>query len=294
MVEAALLEHRGALKVAGADARPFLQGLISNDITKVTPARAIHAGLLTAQGRYLHDFIVVELGEALLLETERARLTDLRKRLSLYKLRAKVTIEPADDLAVVAFWPEAALVPLGLPAEPGAAKPHAGGVALVDPRLAALGARALVPAARLDEALAGFVRGALGGYDRHRLALGVPDGSRDLIVEKSLLLENGFDELNGVDWHKGCYVGQELTARTKYRGLVKKRLLPVAIDGAPPAPGTPIALGARDAGEMRSAADGLGLALLRLEMVDAAALEGEALTAGDARLTVQRPQWLKM
>src|SRR5258708_7826571 len=184
MVEAALLEHRGALKVAGADARPFLQGLISNDITKVSASRAVHAGLLTAQGRYLHDFIVVELGEALLLETERTRLADLRKRLSLYKLRAKVTIEPADDLAVVAFWPEAAVGQLGLPAEPGAAKPLAGGVALVDPRLAAMGARALVPTARADEALAGFARGALGGYDRHRLTLGVPDGSRDLIAEK--------------------------------------------------------------------------------------------------------------
>src|SRR5258708_6572513 len=106
MVEAALLEHRGALKVTGADARPFLQGLISNDVTKVTPTHAVHAGLLTAQGRYLHDFIVVELGAALLLETERARLADLRKRLALYRLRAKVTIEPADDLAVLAFWPE--------------------------------------------------------------------------------------------------------------------------------------------------------------------------------------------
>ncbi len=237
--------------------------------------------------------IVEHGGNALLLETERPRLADLRKRLSLYRLRAKVTIEPADGLAVVVFWPATAPAALGLPTEPGAAQPYAGGVAWVDPRLAALGARALVPTARLDAALAGFERGALADYDHHRLALGVPDGSRDLVAEKSLLLENGFDELNGVDWQKGCYIGQELTARTKYRGLVKKRLLPVTIDGAPPAPGTPITLGARDAGEMRSAAGGLGLALLRLEMVDAAAAEGEALTAGDARLTVQRPDWLK-
>jgi folate-binding protein YgfZ len=292
-VKAAILEHRGALSVAGPDARPFLQGLISNDVTKVTPARAVHAGLLTAQGRYLHDFIVAAHGDGLLLETERARLGDLRKRLTIYKLRSKVTIEPADDLAVAVLWPAAAAAHVGLPAEPGAAAPRDGGVVLVDPRLAALGVRALVPAARLDAALAGIARGDGADYDRHRLALGVPDGSRDLVSEKSLLLENGFDELNGVDWQKGCYVGQELTARTKYRGLVKKRLLPVAIDGPAPAPGTPITLGAREAGEMRSAADGIGLALLRLEMVDAAALEGEALAAGDARLTVRRPDWLK-
>ncbi len=292
-LKAAPLPHRGVLRIAGADARPFLQGLISNDVTKVTPARAVHAGLLTAQGRYLHDFFVIELDDVLLLDTERARRDDLRKRLSLYRLRSKVTIEPADDLAVAAYWPTAALDALGLPAEPGATIARTGGVALVDPRLLALGARAVVPADALDRALEGFARAPLDDYDRHRLTLGIPDGSRDLVAEKSLLLENGFDELNGVDWQKGCYVGQELTARTKYRGLVKKRLLPVAIDGPLPAPGTIVTLGEREAGEMRSATEGVGLALLRLEMVDAAALEGEPLHAGDARLTVHRPDWAK-
>src|SRR4029077_13440752 len=106
-------------------------------------------------------------------------------------------------------------------------------------------------------------------YDRHRLALGIPDGSRDLVVEKSILLEAGFDELNGVDWQKGCYIGQELTARTKYRGLIKKRLFPVRIEGPTPAPGTMIMLDGKEAGEMRSADDGIGLALLRLEAVAA-------------------------
>jgi len=292
-MKAAVLEPRSVLRVAGTDARPFLQGLISNDITKVSPTRAIHASLLTAQGRYLHDFFVVARDDVLLLDVERARRDDLRKRLSLYRLRSKVTVEPVDDLAVAAFWPETALARLGLPSEAGVAADRAGSVVLVDPRLAALGARALVPPTRLDEALDGFERALLADYDRHRLALGVPDGSRDLIAEKSLLLENGFDELNGVDWQKGCYVGQELTARTKYRGLVKKRLLPVTIDGAPPEPGTLVMLGAREAGEMRSSADGVGLALLRIEMLDAAALEGEPLTAGTARLTPQRRDWMK-
>jgi folate-binding protein YgfZ len=292
-MKSTLLEPRSVLRVGGDDARPFLQGLISNDIAKVSTTRAIHASLLTAQGRYLHDFFVVARDDALLLDVERVRRDDLRKRLSIYRLRSKVTIDPVDDLVVVALWPETALARLGLPPDRGAAAPHAGGIVMVDPRLAALGARAVVPATRLDEAIKGFEPAPPNDYDRHRLALGVPDGGRDLVVEKSLLLENGFDELNGVDWQKGCYVGQELTARTKYRGLVKKRLLPVAIDGPPPEPGATVMLGAREAGEMRSVADGIGLALLRLEMVDAAALAGEPLTVGAARLTVRRPEWLK-
>ena len=137
-----------------------------------------------------------------------------------------------------------------MPAEPGAARPLAGGVALVDPRLAALGARAILPRDALDAALAGAgaVATDFADYDRQRLALGVPDGSRDLVLGKSILLEIGFDELNGVDWQKGCYIGQELTARTKYRGLIKKRLLPVDDRRPPPEPGTPITLdGARPA-----------------------------------------------
>lgn len=292
MVAVAVLEDRGVLRIGGPDARSFLQGLISNDVTKVTAERAIYATLLTAQGRFLHEFFIVERDDALLLESERARLDDLRKRLSLYKLRSKVELTVLDELAIAAVWPAAGLglVPA---AEPGLAVPWAGGVAYVDPRLAALGARAILPAERLDAALAGFERKTHAAYNRHRLALGVPDGSRDLVVEKSILLENGLDELNAIDWKKGCYTGQELTARTKYRALIKKRLMPVTVEGPLPAPGTPVMLGTREAGEMRSGADGLGLALLRLEMLDAAALEGSVLSAGDARLTPQRPDWMK-
>jgi folate-binding protein YgfZ len=128
-------------------------------------------------------------------------------------------------------------------------------------------------------------------YDRHRLALGIPDGSRDMVPEKSILLECGFDELRGVDWQKGCYVGQELTARTKYRGLIKKRLFPVRIDGAVPAPGTVVTLDGKEAGEMRSAQDGLGLALLRL---DAVAAHRGRLSAAAATLVPLRPDWLQL
>jgi tRNA-modifying protein YgfZ len=190
---------------------------------------------------------------------------------------------------------EGALAALGLAGEPGAARPHDGGVVLVDPRLAQLGARAILDRAILDrERLARvgaeFAQADFAAYDRHRLALGIPDGSRDLVPEKSILLEAGFDELNGVDWQKGCYVGQELTARTKYRGLIKKRLFPVHIDGPAPPPGTMVTAEGRDAGELRSSRDGQGLALLRLDAVGA----GLRLMAGQAALRPVEPDWMRL
>src|SRR5204862_1896273 len=202
------------------------------------------------------------------LECEAARLADLKRRLSIYRLRAKVAIDELPDLAVAAVFGDGVCGALDLPEQPGAARPFAGGVALVDPRLAALGARVILPREEMRATLStlGLVEADCAAYDRHRLVLGIPDGSRDLVIEKSILLESGFDELNGVDWQKGCYIGQELTARTKYRGLIKKRLFPVRIDGPAP-PGTEVALGGKDAGEMRSSRDGVGLALLRLDAV---------------------------
>ena len=131
----------------------------------------------------------------------------------------------------------------------------------------------------------GLAPADFAAWDRRRLALGVPDGSRDLVPEKSLLLESGFDELNGIDWQKGCYVGQELTARTKYRGLVKKRLLPVRLDGPTPEPGALIVRDGQEAGEMRSARDGIGLALLRLDAV----AENRPLSSGQCEILPLRP-----
>ena len=169
-----------------------------------------------------------------------------------------MALDERPDLAVAVVFGEGALAALGLADEPGIARALRVGYRLYRP--AALGARCtLHPAARdrrsaLDGA--GLAEAGFTAYDRLRLRLGVPDGSRDLIPEKSILLEAGFDELNGVDWQKGCYIGQELTARTKYRGLVKRRLMPVEIDGPVPAPGTIITADGREVGEMRSSNDG--------------------------------------
>ena len=231
-----MLDDRGVLAVAGPDRASFLQGLVSNDTARVSGERAVYAALLTPQGKYLHDFFMVECNDAIWLDAEAARLGDLKRRLSIFRLRAKVTLDERPDLAVAAIFGG---TPLGLPGDPGAARMLDGGVAFADPRLAALGARAILPRERIRQALSatGATEADFAEYDRLRLAFGIPDGSRDLVLDKSILLESGFDELNGVDWDKGCYIGQELTARTKYRGLIKKRLFPVRIDGPAPEPG---------------------------------------------------------
>lgn len=288
------LPERGVLSVSGEDTRKFLQGLISNDTARVAPGVAVYAALLTAQGKYLHDFFLVQIGEALYLDCEAERRADLAKRLKMYKLRSKVDLQDVTDRFAVYALPDATA--LGLGEAPGSARAVAGGSLYVDPRHAGIGARALLPRDTAAATLAGLgaIEGKRADYERLRLTLGLPDGSRDLVVDKSILLENGFDELNGVDWKKGCYIGQELTARTKYRGLIKKRLMPVRIDGPAPEPGAPVLLGTQEAGEMRSASDGMGLAVMRLEFLDKQAAEGGAFMAGAAKLTPIKPDWIKL
>jgi folate-binding protein YgfZ len=287
-----LLDDRGILAVSGADRRAFLQGLVSNDVEKVGAAQARYAALLTAQGKYLHDFMMIEFGEAIWLDAEAGRLSDLKRRLSIYRLRAKATVDERPDFAVAAVFGKGARAAMGLSEEPGAARPFASGVAFVDPRLTAMGTRCILPRTDIRCALegTGLAEAGFAMYDRLRLGLGIPDGSRDLVPEKSILLEAGFDELNGVDWQKGCFIGQELTARTKYRGLIKKRLMPVEIDGPALAPGTIVTADGREVGEMRSSRDGLGLALLRIEAV----VEGKHLKAGDATLVASEPSWMRL
>jgi folate-binding protein YgfZ len=292
----ALLPDRGILEISGVDRVMFLQGLVSNDVRKVGPNRAIYAALLTPQGKYLHDFFLVQQGETILLEGARARLPDLLRRLSLFKLRAKVALaDVSDRYSVAVAFGEGSVQKLGLSGDPGAAAPFGDGIALTDPRLAELGARVLLPHTDRLRALetAGLSRADPEDYDRMRLSLGVPDGSRDLAIEKAILLEAGFDELNGVDWDKGCYMGQELTARTKYRALIKKRLMPVKVEGPLPEAGTVVKVGDAEAGEIRTGRGELALALLRLDAVEEAARLGAPLVAGAARVTPIKPGWAR-
>jgi len=292
--------ERACLVAGGEEVRPFLQGLLSNDLDKVKADRAIYAALLNAQGRFLHDLFIAEMPQglhrgALVLDGEAGRLDDLERRLTMYRLRAKVTIADArEELSVALLWGEGASQALVLESERGTARALEGGVAFVDPRLAALGCRAILPRAGARATLErlGFVARPLAEHRRLRLSLGVAEGSADMPVEEALVLESGFEELGGVDFKKGCFIGQEVTARMKYRSLVKKRLLPVELEGTPPPVGTPVTLGGAEVGELRSTANGVGLALLRLEAVEAAAAKGEPLAAGEATLRPLRPSWL--
>lgn len=262
------LPHRGVIAITGADRVGFLQGLVSNDVARAASGRAVWAALLTAQGRWLADFFVFAEAERLLLDCERAEIPTLLARLGRYRLRAAVALaDVSADLSVYALWN-------GVPEQSAV-------LAAPDPRLAEAGFRLLSPAPLA-------VNAAFADWDRHRLSLGLPDGSRDLESGRTLLLEAGFGELDGVSWSKGCYLGQEVTARTRYRGLIKRRLVPVLIKGPPPAPGTAVSRNGEACGTMRSSAADRGLAALRLE-----ALEGP-LTSGEATLEVVLPAWLEL
>ncbi|HYG89088.1 MAG TPA: folate-binding protein [Azospirillum sp.] len=284
-----VLESRGVLAVTGEDRVAFLQGLVSNDMRSVAPNQAVYTLLLTPQGKYLHDFMVATDGEALLLDVEAARRDDLLRRLKIFKLRSRIALEDRSALfTVVALVGPDALNRLGLPAEAGVAVPFAGGIAFTDPRRPELGARAIVPAGT-DLVAHGFPPLPFEAWDRLRLELGVPDGSRDLEVEKAIPLENNMDALNAISWDKGCYMGQELTARTRYRALIKKRLFPVSVDGPLPAPGTPVLRGDRQVGEMRSGLETRALAILRLEDLEQYEQDQVMFKAADATLTPRTP-----
>ena len=292
-----LLPARGVIGIEGSDAREFLQNLVSNDVRRLARDHALYALLLTAQGKFLHDFFLAEAadgGAAISLDCEGDRVADLLRRLTLYRLNADVVLGDISERHVVAaaFGPGTAEA-IGLAGSPGSAAAFAGGIAFVDPRLAALGVRAILPRATAESELAaaGFVPAEAGTWDRLRLAHGVPDGSRDIEIERTFPLEAGLDALHGIDYGKGCYIGQELTARTHYRGTVRKRLFPVTVEGPLPEPGTEVRLGDASAGEIRSGRDGAAIALLRIEHVEQSQAENTPFTAGGSTLRALRPDW---
>jgi tRNA-modifying protein YgfZ len=279
------LADRGVLAISGENAREFLQGLITNDIESVSPSSAIYAALLTPQGKFLHDFFITEHKDRFLFDCKADRMPDLIKRLTMYRMRSRVDISDESDK-----WEIGVMLAAGDAGEPkpaGTATTRFDGVSYIDPRHAGLGERTI----RLideddsfptDEELQAKNRAT---YDSLRISLGIPDTGKDLIADKSMPLESGFDELRGVDFKKGCYVGQEVTARMKHRNLVKKRLFPVAIDGKV-STGAVVKSGDVDAGELRSVAGGRGIALLRLDLA-----EKGGLVADGATVTPEKPDW---
>ena len=260
----ALLPQRAVLAVSGPERVGFLNGLVSNDVAEAAPGRAVWAALLTPQGKWLADFFIHAAPDRLLLDVEAGQAGMIAGRLARFRLRAAVAIE-AVALRVFAGWG-------------GAAMPA--GLAAPDPRLKEAGWRILAEDSATDA--------TPEDWDAHRLALGLPDGSSDLEAEKTVLLEAGFDELHGVSWTKGCYMGQELTARTRYRGLIKRRLVPVLGAAGLPPHSTPVLADGAKVGEMGSSRGGRGLAVLRLPALDA------ALSGGGVAMRAEMPGWMRL
>jgi tRNA-modifying protein YgfZ len=268
---AAKLDSRALIALTGADAVSFLQGLISNDVEQVQPGTAIYAALLTPQGKFLFDLFVYSNAGGFWIDVDRARRAELIGRLQMYKLRAKIeVVDRSSDYDVVALWGD---LDGGIPM-PGT---------FPDPRLGTLGWRG-----RADRAVAEKLTTPEIEYHKHRVLLGVPDGGMDLEPEQTFLLEGNFEELNGVDFKKGCYVGQELTARMKHRGTARRRMLPLKGASALPSPGTSVVdETGREVGELRGAIGDLGMGGFRLDRLK----EARQLTADGVTLMVLRPAY---
>jgi folate-binding protein YgfZ len=256
----ARLDSRALIRVSGPDARPFLHNLLTQDVETLAPGELRFGALLSPPGRLLFDLFLWGEAEAVVLDVATDRRDALLQRLAMYKLRALVTVE-ADERPVLAAW--GGDLPEGF---------------MADPRAPGLGGRSAAgaPATNASE----------DGYNAHRLSCGVPDPAADAPSDRTYPIEANFDLLNGIDFQKGCYVGQETTSRMKRRGTIKTRMLPIAFDGPPPPFGAEVLNGELRAGEVLSGRDGSAMALLRLDR-----LEG-VLTVEGRDLTVRRPAWM--
>jgi hypothetical protein len=275
-MEAAFLDDRAVIAISGAEARPFLQGLVTNDITGgLAPGSGLYTALLSPQGKILFDFFVTEGDGALLLDVAQDSADALLKRLKMYKLRAKVEIEARPQLGVF----------LNLKGHPSnrATTYVARAVSFADPRAPGLGVRSIGAMAEMPANLPGS-----RAYHEQRLKLGVPE-ARDFGTEKIFALDAGLDELNGVSFTKGCYVGQELTSRMKHRATARKRILGVTGQVALPAPGAPIRRGGAEIGELLSSTGMHGFALVRLDRLEESSGD---IVAGEIPVALTRPAWL--
>jgi tRNA-modifying protein YgfZ len=285
-MKAALLPDSGVVKVAGNDARKFLNGLVTADMGKVTPVSPRFAALLTPQGKIIVDFIVAEVepgdGGGFLLDCPRVLAGTLVEKLNFYRLRAKVIAEDlSETLGVLAAWDGSGVVEYGL--------------CYPDPRLKSLGLRVMLPP-YLADAAATDLRAKLvpaSAYEAHRIALGVPRGGFDFTYGEAFPHETDMDQLNGVDFAKGCYVGQEVVSRVEHRSIARSRVVPVTFDEFAPEAGTPVTAGEKTVGTMGSSAAGRGLALLRLDRVEDASTAGLPVLAGGIPIRPFKPDWAR-
>jgi folate-binding protein YgfZ len=284
MMKAALLDDRGVIRIAGEGACVFLNGIVTADVTKVAPDRPCFTGLLTPQGKIIADFIVVAVpdGDGVLLDVPRAVVDPLLKKLNFYKLRAAVVCEDLSATqGVLAIWDGACTT--------------ARGVVYADPRLTALGQRTILPPHLAAEAAAEIGAEFVGAaaYEAHRIALGIPRGGADFSYGDAFPHDAVMDQLAGIDFNKGCYVGQEVVARMEHRGLARSRIVPLDCAGAAPEAGSEVTAGGKVIGTVGSAAGGRALALLRLDRVADALAAGTPLTSGVHGLRLVKPDWVR-
>jgi hypothetical protein len=272
------------VKVVGDDARRFLNGLVTNDVDKVAPGKPRFAALLTPQGKIIVDFIIAEApaddGGGFFLDCPRALAATLVERLTFYKLRAKVICEDlSNGLGVMAIWDGTADSEYGL--------------SYSDPRLSTLGCRVILPPHLAAEAAAdlGAARADAEAYEAHRIALGVPRGGLDFMYGDTFSHEADMDQLNGVDFDKGCYVGQEVVSRVEHRASARSRVVPIAYDEFAPSSGLPVMAGDKQIGTLGSTAKGHGLALMRLDRIEDALTAGKQLQAGGITIRAVKPAW---
>ena len=281
-MKAALLPDRGVVKVVGNDARTFLNGLLTTDVTKVTPEQARFGALLTPQGKIIIDFIIAEAptgdGGGFFLDCPRALIPGFVEKLNFYKLRAKAICEDLSEvLGVMAVWDGEGTSDYGL--------------IYPDPRLKALGQRAMLPPHLAKEAAADLGADLMeaAAYEAHRIAEGVPRGGLDFIYGDAFPHETDMDQLAGVDFDKGCYVGQEVVSRMEHRGTARNRIVPIAAESFAPDAGVAVMAGDKTVGTTGSHAGNRGLAMLRLDRVAEAA--GTPLIAGGVEIKLRKPDW---
>jgi folate-binding protein YgfZ len=284
-MKAAFLPDRGVVKVSGDDARDFLNGLVTTDATLLRPGLGRFGALLTPQGKIVVDFLITEApsghGGGFLIDCPRALAQALADKLGFYKLRAKVAVENlSDSLGVLAAWDGDLAI-----------KPD---LAFADPRSATLGWRVLVPAEMAQKAadLIGAELVDSPAYDAHRIASGVPRGGLDFMYGDAFPHETNMDRLHGVDFEKGCYVGQEVVSRMQHRGTARTRTVRVILEDFSPEPGTAILAGDKPVGTMGSTAGPNGLALIRTDRAADALDAGTALTAGGLAIRLADPDEL--
>jgi tRNA-modifying protein YgfZ len=276
LMGSSLLADRGVVKVIGGEAKAFLHRLVTNNVLAIQLGEARYAALLTPQGKLMFDFLVVPVAggpePAFYLDCPAPQVQDLAKRLNLHKLRAKITIEDLSaTLGVAAFW--------------GEAPPDLAGTLYTDPRAPGLGSRLIAS----HEALAKITDANDEAYEAHRISLGVAKGGVDFPYGDTFIHDANLDLLHGVDFKKGCYVGQEVVARVHYRKSARKRIVTIHFEGAAPAPGTEILAEEMVLGHVGSSAGSTGLAMLRLDRLEDARAKGATLIAGGAKIDVTLP-----